>query len=300
MNKLFPNVSLQDKTTFRIGGPALWYTEPSNVEDIKNAIRFARENGLPVITLGKGSNLLVSDKGWPGVAINCESAFSAKQWRGAEVVAQAGVMLDTVVRESIERGFSGLEELSGIPGTLGGAVVMNAGAFSMCIADRFVSADVLEPGELSVKTLFQGDMRFGYRTSLLQEMHAIVLTVTLKFENGNESALRIARKEILEKRRAKQPLDLPNCGSVFKRPPGSYAGALIEQAGLKGFRYGNVSISSKHANFIVNHGNGTAVEVRHLMVIAQKKVYEQSGILLEPEVIFIGSFEEPLFDPGSP
>jgi UDP-N-acetylmuramate dehydrogenase len=299
MSNYFANVSLNDKTTFRIGGAAAWYVEPDSVDAILAAIGFAREKSLPVLVIGKGSNLLVSDAGWPGLVINLSSGFQSLTWNGSEARAQSGVMLDTMVRESIDRGFSGLEELSGIPGTVGGAVIMNAGAFSASIADRFVSADIVDYESGNARTVSREDMRFGYRTSALAAEKAIVMSVRLRLEQGSESTLRIARKEILEKRRAKQPLDLPNCGSVFKRPPGNYAGALVEKADLKGYRHGNVSISSKHANFIVNHGKGTAAEVRRLIVLAQKKVYEQEGILLEPEVIFAGAFDEPLYTPGS-
>jgi UDP-N-acetylmuramate dehydrogenase len=299
MSNYFANVSLNDKTTFRIGGAAAWYVEPDSVDAILVAIGFACEKSLPVLVIGKGSNLLVSDAGWPGLVINLSSGFQSLTWNGSEARAQSGVMLDTMVRESIDRGFSGLEELSGIPGTVGGAVIMNAGAFSTSIADRFVSADIVDYESGNARTVSREDMRFGYRTSALAAEKAVVMSVRLRLEQGSESTLRIARKEILEKRRAKQPLDLPNCGSVFKRPPGNYAGALVEKADLKGYRHGNVSISSKHANFIVNHGKGTAAEVRRLIVLAQKKVYEQEGILLEPEVIFAGAFDEPLYTPGS-
>jgi UDP-N-acetylmuramate dehydrogenase len=220
-------------------------------------------------------------------------------WSGSEVRAQSGVMLETMVRESIDRGFSGLEELSGIPGTVGGAVIMNAGAFSTCIADTLVAAEYLDCVTLLVDTLPADKLGLGYRTSALKDENAIILSARFRLDAGDMQKSRDRRAEILEKRRAKQPLDLPNCGSVFKRTPGNFAGTLIEKAGLKGYRHGNVSISSKHANFIVNHGNGTAAEVRRLIVLAQKKVFEQEGVLLEPEVIFAGTFDEPLYTPGS-
>ena len=298
MSNYCANVSLYDKTTFRIGGTAAWYAEPDSVDALLAAIRFAREKSLPMLVIGRGSNLLVSDAGWPGLVINLSSGFQSLTWNGPEVSAQSGVMLDTMVRESIDRGFSGLEELSGIPGTVGGAVIMNAGAFSTCIADTLVAAEYLECDTLLVNTLPADNLGLGYRTSALAHKNAIVLSARFRLNFGDMRQTQGRRAEILEKRRAKQPLDQPNCGSIFKRPPGTYAGTLIEKAGLKGYRHGNVSISSKHANFIVNHGRGTAAEVRHLIVLAQKKVYEQAGILLEPEVIFAGVFDEPLFAPG--
>jgi UDP-N-acetylmuramate dehydrogenase len=298
MSNYRKNVSLRDKTSFRIGGAAAWYAEPDSIEALKKAIRFAREKSLPVLLIGKGSNLLVSDSGWPGLAISLLSGLNSTTWDGPEVSAQGGVMLDTLVRESIDRGYSGLEELSGIPGSVGGAVIMNAGAFSTCIADTLAAAEYLEVDSLLVDTLPADKLGLGYRTSALKQKNAIVLSARFRLINGDMLQLRERRSEILEKRRAKQPLDLPNCGSVFKRPPGNYAGALIEKSGLKGYRQGDVSFSSKHANFIVNHGNGSASDVRRLIVLAQKKVYEQEGILLEPEVIFAGAFDEPLFLPG--
>jgi UDP-N-acetylmuramate dehydrogenase len=298
MSNYRKNVSLRDKTSFRIGGAAAWYAEPDSIEALKKAIRFAREKSLPVLLIGKGSNLLVSDSGWPGLAISLLSGLNSTTWDGPEVSAQGGVMLDTLVRESIDRGYSGLEELSGIPGSVGGAVIMNAGAFSTCIADTLAAAEYLEVDSLLVDTLPADKLGLGYRTSALKQKNAIVLSARFRLINGDMLQLWERRSEILEKRRAKQPLDLPNCGSVFKRPPGNYAGALIEKSGLKGYRQGDVSFSSKHANFIVNHGNGSASDVRRLIVLAQKKVYEQEGILLEPEVIFAGAFDEPLFSPG--
>jgi UDP-N-acetylmuramate dehydrogenase len=298
MSNYRKNVSLRDKTTFRIGGAAAWYAEPDSIEALKKAICFAHEKSLPVLLIGKGSNLLVSDSGWPGLAISLLSGLNSTTWNGPEVSAQGGVMLDTLVRESIDRGYSGLEELSGIPGSVGGAVIMNAGAFSTCIADTLAAAEYLEVDSLLVDTLPADKLGLGYRTSALKQKNAIVLSARFRLINGDMLQLRERRSEILEKRRAKQPLDLPNCGSVFKRPPGNYAGALIEKSGLKGYRQGDVSFSSKHANFIVNHGNGSASDVRRLIVLAQKKVYEQEGILLEPEVIFAGAFDEPLFSPG--
>lgn len=299
MLNIFPNVSLGDKTTFKIGGPAAWYAEPGSAADVQSALRFATEKNLPVAVMGKGSNLLVSDAGWKGLVINCEPGLKAISWNPPAVSVQGGVTLDTLVREAIERGLRGIEELSGIPGTVGGAVVMNAGAFSTAIAERFASAEVLDCATGLVRTFSREEMNFGYRTSALWGRTSVVLAASFLFEPGDESLLRQTRKDILEKRRAKQPLDLPNCGSVFKRPPGNYAGTLIEQAGLKGFRHGNVSISSKHANFIVNHGGGTAAEVRHLIAYAQRKVYELSNVVLEPEVIFLGGFDELLFAPGA-
>jgi UDP-N-acetylmuramate dehydrogenase len=297
MVELNTSVSLRDKTTLRIGGSTAWYCRPASSNEVRDALLFSRERSLPLLVIGNGSNLLVSDSGWPGLTVAITDRLTSIEWNGSEAVAQAGCPLDLLVKESIERGYAGLEELSGIPGTVGGAVIMNAGAYSSCIAGTIVSADFIGRDDLGIASATHDELELGYRTSALKTRQVIVLSARFHLRPGDGKELKAKRREILEKRREKQPLDLPNCGSVFKRPPGNYAGTLIEQAGLKGYRRGNVSISDKHANFMVNHGGGTAAEVRHLIVYAQTKVYERSGVLLEPEVIFAGEFDEPLYTP---
>jgi UDP-N-acetylmuramate dehydrogenase len=290
------NRPLNDRTSYKIGGPATWYAEPGRIGELTEALDRARSLALPVLVLGKGSNILISDRGWPGLAINLSASFTAIEWKDNGVLAQGGALLDTVVRESVRRGFQGMEELSGIPGTVGGAVVMNAGAFSTTVADTLREAVLLDQENNQTMTLNARELGFGYRTSMVQKKKPIVLSATFELRPGAAPLdLEERRRGTLEKRKEKQPLDLPNCGSVFKRPPGNFAGALIEQAGLKGLRYGKAEISQKHANFIVNLGGATAAEVRHLIALAQRGVYEQSGILLEPEVVFAGEFEEQLF-----
>ena len=290
------DIPLSGYTTFRIGGSARWYAEPHGEDDVLCAVRRARDEGLPLLFLGRGSNLLISDCGWPGLVINL-ARFSAIEWDGAAVTARAGALLDAMAGESVRRGYAGMEELSGIPGSVGGAVVMNAGAFSQCVADTLDKAVWLDIDELRTAEAPGSALGFGYRASILQTKNAMVLSARFVLRPGNTTELEAARIDVLEKRREKQPLDLPNCGSVFKRPAGGYAGALIEQAGLKGFRHGNAAISPKHANFIVNLGGAKAADVRHLIVMAQKSVYEKSGVLLEPEVVFAGEFEEELYKP---
>ncbi|MGA2508073.1 MAG: UDP-N-acetylmuramate dehydrogenase [Chitinispirillaceae bacterium] len=291
------DIPLSDKTTFRIGGSARRYVEPSDTEEILSAIRRAHKEGLPLLVLGRGSNILVSDCGWPGLVINL-SLFTSMDWNGNSVTAQAGVLLDAVVREAVRRKFAGMEGLSGIPGSVGGAVIMNAGAFETCIADTLQEATYLDSSSYHVAVAGKKELELGYRSSALQKKSAVVLSARFLLKPGDGETLKEARCRVLEKRRNKQPLDLPNCGSVFKRPAGGFAGALIERAGLKGLRHGNAEISLKHANFIVNLGGATAADVRHLIVEAQRRVYERSGVLLEPEVVFAGEFEEELFNPG--
>lgn len=290
-------VPLSDKTSYKIGGQARWYVEPHDQDELAEALARAETRDLPLLVLGKGSNMLVSDKGWAGLVLNLSALLTAIEWKDNEVLAQGGAPLDAVVRESVRRGLQGMEELSGIPGTVGGAVIMNAGAFSTSVADTLHEVVVFDLLSNKVATIEKGALALGYRTSMLQKKPAIVLSAGFCLQKVNIFDLEKRRREVLEKRKEKQPLDLPNCGSVFKRPPDNFAGTLIEKAGLKGMRFGNAQISLKHANFIVNLGHATAAEVRHLIFHAQRMVYEQSGILLEPEVVFAGEFEEQLFKP---
>jgi UDP-N-acetylmuramate dehydrogenase len=297
MISILDNIPLCDKTSFKIGGPARHYAEPHDEEEIRTALGFARDRNMPLLLLGRGSNLLVSDAGWAGLVIGIGASFAAVTWQGGTVIARAGIPLDTLVGDAVRRGYEGLEELSGIPGSLGGALVMNAGAFSATISDVVEQVSYFDLDAVKIVTAAKDDLDFGYRSSILQHKKSVVLGAVIKLRSGNQELLFAKRRDILEKRKIRQPLHLPNCGSVFKRPPGNYAGALIEKAGLKGFRYGNAGISDLHANFIVNLGGARATEVRHLIVLAQRRVFELSGVLLEPEVIFAGQFQEPLFHP---
>jgi UDP-N-acetylmuramate dehydrogenase len=290
------NVSLFDKNTFRIGGESSYYSEPSSESELKEAIDFAGSHHLSVFILGKGSNVLISDYGWDGLTINTSAHFSSVRWSDEYATVDGGASLNTLINQAVNSGFSGMEQLSGIPGTIGGAVIMNAGAFECCIADTFFSADVLLPSG-QVTTYSAEEAAFGYRTSRFKNDGSIVLSATFKFKcDIDPDEIKAVQKDILLRRKSKQPLEYPNCGSVFKRPAGNFAGTLIEKCGLKGCRSGDVEISEKHANFIVNKGKGRAEDVRILIRTAQKRVYEHSGILLEPEVLFIGKFDEPLFE----
>jgi UDP-N-acetylmuramate dehydrogenase len=290
------DIPLSSRTTLRVGGPARRYAEPRGEKELAAAVLRARDEGLPLLFLGRGSNLLVSDRGWPGLVIDLSHCAGAA-WDAERVTAGAGCALDALAGEAVRRGCAGLEELSGIPGSVGGAVVMNAGAFSQCVADTLASARWLDVDSGRVTDDPKERLGFGYRTSALRGKNAVVLSARFVLKPGDGRELAGTRAAVLERRRERQPLDLPNCGSVFKRPEGGFAGALIERAGLKGVRCGGAQISPKHANFIVNLGGATASEVRHLMVIAQKKVFESAGILLEPEVVCAGEFEEELYNP---
>jgi UDP-N-acetylmuramate dehydrogenase len=236
------------------------------------------------VLLGRGSNVLVSDEGVKGAVINLESALSNIQLQADLVLAEAGVWLQKFVDFCIQREFAGVEMLAGIPGTIGGAVVMNAGAHGGEISDHIVDVEVLRNGQ--VKRIARADGEFSYRHSGFAD--DIVLSASFRLPKGNKEELSKRRKEFILKRNDTQPLELPNSGSMFKNPPNTYAARLIEQAGLKGKRIGNAQISEKHSNFIVNLGNAQAADILQLVELARRTVYQNSGIQLELEVKLVG------------
>ncbi|MDR2591333.1 MAG: UDP-N-acetylmuramate dehydrogenase [Chitinispirillales bacterium] len=295
MLKIAENVRLADKTSYRIGGPARYYVEPRSESGIVEACRFAADNGLPLFVLGNGSNVLISDAGFAGLVVNLSKYFSALSWDKTTAFVLSGTPLDDLAGEAAERGCAGIECLSGIPGTVGGAVVMNAGAFDADVSKTLRSVRVLKASALMIETIPVKDLNFGYRTSALKGGGDVVLSATFDFTSGDAAQLKSLRDDIIAKRRAKQPVDSPSCGSVFKRPPDGFAGTLVESCGLKGFRIGLAEVSEKHANFIINTGSAKAEDVRALIRHVQQAVFEKHGVLLEPEVIFLGEFREPLY-----
>jgi UDP-N-acetylmuramate dehydrogenase len=296
MRKITENVRLADKTSYRIGGPARYYAEPRSEEDISEACRFAAEKGIPLFILGNGSNVLISDAGFDGLAVNLSKHFSALTWDDATAFVLSGFPLDDLAADAADRGCAGIERLSGIPGTVGGAVAMNAGAFDTDISQTLRSARVLKISAHTIETVSAKDLNFGYRTSAIKNSGDVLLSATFDFSPDDAARLKSTRDEIISKRKAKQPVDSPSCGSVFKRPQGGFAGSLIESCGLKGFRIGMAEVSEKHANFIINTGSATAEDVRAVIRRVQQVVFEKHGILLEPEVIFLGEFREPLYE----
>jgi UDP-N-acetylmuramate dehydrogenase len=299
MVKVETESPLAVKTTLKIGGNAAFFLHPDCIGDILESVVWARQNNLPVLVVGNGSNLIISDKGWPGLALEVGSRFDRIVWddSGSEAVCQSGVPLSRLVRETIERKRRGVETLGGIPGTVGGALVMNAGAYGHSISECVMTADYYDVATGILKTVDNPGLEAGYRRTVFSTMQAIVLSGRFKFEADVSGKAREVYNECLVKRKKNHPLELPNCGSVFKNPHPLSAGALIESSGLKGHRIGDMEISTKHANFIVNRGRATAADARRLVAYMQKTVYEKKGILLEPEVVFIGEFDEPLFTP---
>jgi len=278
--------SLAEHTWYRVGGPAQVFFTPADTESLTETLRRARQAGLPLLVLGQGANLLVSDQGFSGVVLSLADCCAELEVEDNLLRCGAGAELDAVVRRAEQAGLAGLADLSGIPGTVGGALRMNAGAFGTEIGDRVAWVEGLDSDQRLLR-LGRGEIGFGYRTARgLGEL--VLLRCELELAAGEPGELAARRKEILEQRAAKQPLACPSCGSVFKRPPGDYAGRLIEAAGCKGLRRGGAVVSDKHANFILNEDGATAADIRWLIDEVRQRVLEHSGVELQTEVILVG------------
>jgi len=273
-------------TTFRVGGPADIMVQPSSAEEVVAAISTAKELGQPVFVMGNGSNLLVRDGGMEGVVVLLGEKMSKITVHGRKIHAEAGAMLSRLSREALNAGLKGLVFASGIPGTVGGAVVMNAGAYGGQMSDVLVRAKVLTDGE--IRWMSREELEMGYRTTKPLKEGGIVLEAEFELEEGDIAALTEETNELSRRRREKQPLSLPSAGSTFKRPEGYFAGALIEQANLKGVSVGGAQVSELHAGFVVNTGGATASDILGLMKKIQDTVYEINGVMLEPEVRIVG------------
>jgi len=275
-------------TSFRIGGPADFYLEPTDKFDLIEIVRFFKKFEYRFMIIGKGSNLLISDKGFRGAAINLEEGLGSVSIERNIITADAGVRLSKFVDFCIKHEKAGVEMLAGIPGTIGGAVIMNAGAYGGEISDHLVEVEIYRDD--TIQRIRKAQAGFSYRRSGFAR--DVVLNASFALPNGNLAELVKRRRELLLKRNQSQPLNLPNSGSMFKNPQGTFAAKLVEEAGLKGKRIGGAEISDKHGNFIVNHGNATAHDVFDLVRLARKKVLERTGITLELEVKLIGFEEE--------
>ena len=276
-------------TTFRIGGPADLFVTPESGQAVSESIRICKETQTPYTVIGNGSNLLVCDAGYRGVIIQIGLNLNQISVNGEEIRAQAGAMLSVIAKTALAKSLTGFEFASGIPGTLGGAVVMNAGAYGGEMKDVLTEVTVLtQEGE--IRTIPAEKLELGYRTSLAAKNGWIILEAVMKFQKGDAEAIRGRMEELKVQRVTKQPLDLPSAGSTFKRPEGYFAGKLIMDAGLRGFSVGGAQVSEKHCGFVVNKGGATAEDVRNLIRAVQKKVQEDTGVLLEPEVKFLGKF----------
>lgn len=275
---------LKNHTTFQIGGKCIALIEPKKVEDIIEAIKICRENNLKFFVIGNGSNLLVPDDGYNGVIIKIKSEFSNIQVEGECLIAHSGAKLSEVYKVAFENSLTGFEFASGIPGTIGGAIFMNAGAYGGEIKDIVESIEVLDLDNYEVKELKNEELEFSYRKSIIQRKNYIVLTIKLKLKKGNKEEINAVYEDLRKKRNSKQPLNFGSAGSTFKRPEGHFASKLIEDAGLKGYHINDAWVSEKHSGFIVNKGNASYKEVMELIEYVQKVVFEKFEVKLETEV----------------
>lgn len=281
---------LKEHTTFRIGGPADFYLIPESAEQVQEAIAFAGKKGLPYYVIGKGSNILFGDKGFRGVVIEIGKGMAAIENKGdGIVVAGAGISMSAMAVKLAEWNLTGFEFAGGIPGTLGGGIAMNAGAYGGEIKDCIQSAVVLtREGKIITKS--REELELGYRSSSILRDEQIVLQGTFQFAVGEKEKIQNEMRELNARRRDKQPLEFPSAGSTFKRPEGYFAGKLIQDAGLAGYRVGDAMVSDKHCGFVVNCGNATAAEVKQLIEQVQEKIQTEFDVLLEPEVRLVGEF----------
>ena len=274
-------------TTFRIGGPADYFVTPKDKGEIKKIIKFCRKEQVPFYVIGNGSNLLVGDRGYRGVIIQIFKQMSKIEVDGEQIMAQAGALLSKLAAAALDASLTGFEFASGIPGTLGGALRMNAGAYGGEMKQVVLSADVLTPAGDFI-TLSVDELGMGYRTSIMSKNDYVVIDALLQLKKGNKEEVKAQMADLREKRVSKQPLEYGSAGSTFKRPEGYFAGKLIDDAGLRGFRVGDAQVSEKHCGFVINRGNATAAEVRELMQIVSERVEEKFGVRLQPEVRCIG------------
>ena len=274
-------------TTFRVGGPADFFVTPKAKEEVRDVIRICKEAGMPYYIIGNGSNLLVSDAGYRGVIVQIYKEMNEVKVEGDLVKAQAGALLSGIAAKALGAELSGFEFASGIPGTIGGACVMNAGAYGGEMKDVLESVTVLT-GEGKIIELGRNELELGYRTSVIAKKGYIVLGAVLKLERGDGEKIKTYMEELKEKRVTKQPLEYPSAGSTFKRPEGYFAGKLIEDAGLRGFQVGGAQVSEKHCGFVINRDHATAADIMELMRQVQIRVKENSGVDLEPEVKRLG------------
>ncbi len=284
------NICLQESmashTTFRIGGLADCFVELENEEQLIKIQKYLRQVGVPFFILGNGSNLLVSDDGYRGVILRIGPKMSRVRVEGCAVIAQAGASMAQIARTALEHGLTGMEFASGIPGTIGGGVVMNAGAYGGELSGIVTQVNVVN-ADGEVMELDNETMEFGYRTSTIRNHAFAVTEVRLRLEQGDPQQIRARMEELAARRREKQPLEYPSAGSTFKRPDGYYAGQLIMEAGLRGFQCGGARVSDKHCGFVINTGNATAEDVKELIREIQARVKEQFHVNLETEVLYL-------------
>lgn len=277
---------MKSHTTFRVGGPADYFVTPQTAEEVAKVIEACTQEKVPYYIVGNGSNLLVSDKGYEGVIIQIYKQMNQVKVEGAQIHAQAGALLSMIAKRALDAELTGFEFAAGIPGTLGGACVMNAGAYGGEMKDVLKSVTVLT-GKGEVKTLAKEELELGYRTSVIAKKGYIVLEAVLELQKGEKEKIQAVMDDLKERRVTKQPLEYPSAGSTFKRPEGSYASLLIDQCGLKGLSVGDAQVSLKHSGFIINKGNASCRDVLELAEKVSKIVKDKTGYNLELEPVVL-------------
>lgn len=280
---------MKNHVTFRVGGPADFFVMPENGEELERVLKQCAKHEMPYYIIGNGSNLLVSDQGYRGVVIQLFRQLSHIQCEGNVIRAQAGALLSAVANRALEEGLTGFEFAAGIPGTLGGACVMNAGAYGGEMKDVLKTVTVLT-SEGEFLTLEKNELELGYRTSIIAKRDYIVLEAQIELQEGNPKQIKEVMDDLKDRRITKQPLEYPSAGSTFKRPEGYFAGKLIQDTGLQGFQVGGAQVSEKHCGFVINKDQATAADIAELIRQVQDRVEEKFGVRLETEVKRLGEF----------
>lgn len=288
-DQIKPEEPMKNHVTFRVGGPADFFVTPKNYEELSGVLKCCAKYEMPCYIMGNGSNLLVSDQGYRGVVIQLFRQLNDIQCEGNVIRAQAGALLSAVANRALEEKLTGFEFAAGIPGTLGGACVMNAGAYGGEMKDVLKSVTVLtREGERI--TLQKNELELGYRTSIIAKKDYIVLEAEIELETGDAEEIKAVMDDLKERRTTKQPLEYPSAGSTFKRPEGYFAGKLIQESGLQGFQVGGAQVSEKHCGFVINKDQATAADIAELIHQVQDRVEEKFGVRLETEVKRLGEF----------
>ncbi|WP_026894602.1 UDP-N-acetylmuramate dehydrogenase [Clostridiisalibacter paucivorans] len=286
-DRVLSNEPMKRHTYFKIGGPADILVLPKTVDEIIFILDICKENGIDYFIMGNGTNLLVTDKGIRGIVVKIGENFNDIKINGNKIVAQGGSLLSQISKIALNHGLTGMEFASGIPGSIGGAVTMNAGAYGPEMKDIVTKVKCID-SRGRIKTYSNEDMEFGYRYSRVVKDNLIVVEVEMELNKGEYGLIKVQMDDLTKKRTSKQPLNMPSAGSTFKRPEGDYASRLIDAAGLKGVRFGDAQVSDKHCGFVVNCGNATAEDVLRLIKFVQKTIKDKFDIKLEPEIKIIG------------
>lgn len=279
---------MKNHVSFRTGGDASFYVTPQNSKQLRDVISLLRKNGEKFAVMGNGSNILVSDKGFDGTVVCIGRALSDVSVEGNEITAMAGALLSKIANTALKHSLTGFEFASGIPGSLGGAIIMNAGAYGGEMKDVVLSTEYIA-GDLCIKTVTGAAHGFGYRRSGFTA-DDVVVSAKLMLKGGNADEIRKKMDDFNLRRREKQPLEYPSAGSTFKRPEGFFAGKLIDDAGLRGFKIGGAMVSEKHCGFVINYDNASSGDIFRLMEHIKSEVYNKFSVVLEPEVRFLGEF----------